>query len=140
MVLLPSKGLTAISVPAPGESPKLIWAENDLAPSAASPVVAKDKVYTVNRSGVLLQASLVDGKVLSKTRLGIGQQWATPAVIAGHAYCFDSNGKAAVVKLADEKAEVVWTGEFGESIQASPAIADGALYIRSDKHLWKIAN
>lgn len=140
MVLLPSKGVSAISVPGPGESPKLLWNENDLAPSAASPVVAKDKVYTVNRSGVLIQANLSDGKVVSKTRLGIGQQWATPAIVAGHAYCLDSNGKAAVVKLADEKAEVVWTGELGESIQASPAIADGALYIRSDKHLWKIAN
>jgi hypothetical protein len=28
--------------------------------------------------------------------------------------------------------------EFGETILCTPAISGGALYVRSDKHLWKI--
>jgi hypothetical protein len=31
------------------------------------------------------------------------------------------------------------SGSMGETILATPAIASGALYIRSDKHLWKLA-
>ena len=37
------------------------------------------------------------------------------------------------------RGEIVGTGQFDEAIQSSPAIADGALYVRSDQHLWKIA-
>ena len=41
----------------------------------------------------------------------------------------------------DEKTrpgELVGGGAIDEPVLASPAIADGALYIRSDRHLWKI--
>jgi hypothetical protein len=40
----------------------------------------------------------------------------------------------------DGQAEIIGKGKLEGPIQASPAISDGALYVRSDKHLWKIAN
>jgi hypothetical protein len=33
----------------------------------------------------------------------------------------------------------VATNEFGETLLASPAVSGDAMYVRSDKHLWKIA-
>ena len=35
--------------------------------------------------------------------------------------------------------ELVAKNELGESILGSPAVVDGALYIRSDAHLFKVA-
>jgi hypothetical protein len=42
-----------------------------------------------------------------------------------------------VVKPGEKEPEVVGTGTVGETILATPAVADGALYLRSDQHLWK---
>jgi hypothetical protein len=46
-----------------------------------------------------------------------------------------------VVRLSSEdaKGEVVARHELGEGVFGSPAIGDGALYIRGEKHLWRIA-
>ena len=49
-----------------------------------------------------------------------------------------------MVKLSeneDEKAEVVHEHVFeGEVFLGSPAISDNALFVRSDKFVWKIAS
>ena len=43
-----------------------------------------------------------------------------------------------VVRLG-RKGELVGTSDFGEIIKASPAVVDDAMFVRSDRHLWKIA-
>ncbi|MCA9263654.1 MAG: PQQ-binding-like beta-propeller repeat protein [Planctomycetales bacterium] len=138
VVVMASEGLSAIKVPQSGGSPEALWSSNKLSTGASSPIVHDGKVYTVNRAGVLNCGNLTDGEVTWKLRLGIGRQWATPAVAGDLMYCFDSDGKAAVVRLADEP-EVVATAEFDEGFQASPAVANGAVYIRTDKRLLKFA-
>ncbi len=55
-------------------------------------------------------------------------------------YCINQNGKSQVIDVADEKqGKIVGTGQLKGVIQCSPAVSDGALYVRSDGHLWKIA-
>ena len=39
----------------------------------------------------------------------------------------------------DKKGEVVSRLELGEPILGTPALAGGAFYVRSDKHLWKFS-
>ena len=70
-----------------------------------------------------------------------GPFWGTPALVGNRLYCISQEGLAQVVEYSDEgrQGEVIGKGEIGETIQASPAVADGALFIRSDRHLWKIA-
>ena len=61
-------------------------------------------------------------------------------MIAGdHMYIFNQDGLAQVVQLGDKSGEIVGRGDFGEPIFGTPVIADGALYVRTDGHLWKIA-
>ena len=45
-------------------------------------------------------------------------------------------------RALSRKAAVIGVGEsdFGARIQGSPAISGNALFVRSDKHLWKITN
>lgn len=137
-VYLPTKGLTALEV---GDStaPKFLWESNQLSPSASSPIVDGDRVYTINRAGVLACASTEDGKILWQQRVG-GSHWSTPIIADHHMYCINQEGKVRIVKLGESKGEIVSEYEFGENIQASPAVVGNAMYIRSDKHLWKIAN
>ncbi|MGE5193143.1 MAG: PQQ-binding-like beta-propeller repeat protein [Deltaproteobacteria bacterium] len=142
---VPSKGLTALEPAAAGQPPRVLWQSNKLAPATASPLVMGDRVFNLNGSGVLACADVKDGQVLWQLRLQVtlgekasrGAFTSSPVAANGHLYFFNEDGVAMVVK-GGEKGEIVASHEFGEMILATPAIADGALYVRSDKHLWKI--
>ena len=92
----------------------------------------------INGAGVLSCADTGSGKLIWQLRIGQGQGafWSTPVIAGGHLYCFREDGTASVVKLGN-RGELVGKYAFGETILASPAVADGALYVRSDRHLWK---
>ena len=70
---------------------------------------------------------------------GRGRYWATPVLAGGHLFCVNQEGDASVVKIQDDGGVVVAKHQFGETIHASPAVVDGAVFVRSDRHLWKIA-
>lgn len=136
-VYLPANGITALDL-SEGTAPKLLWDSNSLNPSAASPIIHDGKIYTLNGTGVLTCADVKDGKSLWQLRIG-GKFWGTPVLAGKHMVCVNQDGKAKVVLLGEGKGEVVGESDFGELIQASPAIAGNAVYVRSDKHLWKIS-
>jgi hypothetical protein len=55
-------------------------------------------------------------------------------------YCFNDSGLAQLVALGKERGTLAGQHDFKESILGTPALADKALYVRSDQHLWKIAD
>lgn len=138
-IVLPSKGITVLNATADSQGPGFVWSENKLAPGAASPVVHDGRIYTVDRAPVLTCANLANGKTLWQQRLK-GSFWATPVVAGDHMFCLSFEGDCQVVKLGRNKAELAATNSFGEALQASPAVAGNAMYVRSDKHLWKISD
>ena len=137
-IILASKGITALRASVDSPTVDVLWSENKLSPGAASAVAHDDRVYTIDRAPVLTCANAKNGKTLWQQRLK-GAFWATPVIAGEHMYCVSFEGDCQVVKLGKSKAEVVATNSFGETLQASPAVADNAMYIRSDKHLWKIS-
>lgn len=136
-VYVPAKGVTALDL-SDGTAPKVLWDSNQLNPSPASPIIAGKRIYAMNRAGVLSCADTENGKALWQLRVG-GTYWSTPILAGGRMYCVNQDGKAKVIELGDTKGEVVGEADFGERVQGSPAVAGDALYVRSDKHLWKIA-
>jgi outer membrane protein assembly factor BamB len=102
--------------------------------------VVDGKVYILTRAGVLTCASVADGKTLWQLRVNAkGGLTSTPVVAGGNIYIFNDEGSSTVGKLGGEKGEIVGNGELGEQILCTPAVANGALYIRSHGHLFKIA-
>ena len=139
LVLTPSNGLAALAPEEGQKSPKVVWRESRLGPNMASPIAYGDYVYTIDKTGVLSGANVKTGEMLPKVRLpGKDAVSSTPVAAGGHLYILRESGHAVVIK-AGPKPEKVFEYEFGERFQATPAIANGALYIRSDGHLWKIA-
>lgn len=136
VIYAPLNGLTALRTSG-GEDFEVLWEESKLGPGSASFVIHGDRIYVLNRAGVLNAAELKSGKQLWQSRVG-GQYWASPVAAGHHLYCFDADGVARVVDL-DAEGKVVHTHEFGEPILGTPAIADGALFVRGDKHLWKFS-
>ena len=140
-LLVPSNGLTALKIDSTSKSPQKLWNEGKLSPGTPSPVVADGNVYIVNRAGVLTCASIADGKTLWQLRVnGKGGFSATPVVAGGNIYLFNEEGGSTVVKLGGEKGEIVGSGEVGEQILCTPAVANGGLFVRSHGHLFKIAS
>ncbi|HEX5105111.1 MAG TPA: PQQ-binding-like beta-propeller repeat protein, partial [Pirellulaceae bacterium] len=137
-IYLPANGLTALDVAAGSTSPSLAWDSNRLSPGNASPVVLGDRVYLLAKAGVLNCGDAATGDLLWQERLK-GTFWATPVIANGHAYCVNQDGQCLVVNLAGEKGEVVHTAEIGEGFFGTPAVAGNGLYLRGEKHLWKIA-
>lgn len=137
-IFVPCNGLTALRHESGSANPTLLWQENSLNPGTASPVAYRGRVYTANRAGVLTCADVKDGQSKWKLRL-TGPFTATPIAAGDYMYLFNEEGSGQVVKLGDEAGEIAGTNALGETILATPAIADGALYVRSHGHLWKIA-
>ncbi len=136
LLLVPGGGLTALRVGA--SAPEVVWKELRLDPSSASPVVRAEHVYSLSRAGVLNCAEWATGKLVWQLRLK-GPFWATPLIAGDYLYALNQDGLAQVVRLG-ATGEEAFTFEFGEPVLGSPAAADGALYVRGEKHLWKIAS
>ena len=141
-IFVPADGLTALSRQPGNQPPKVLWQDAKLAPTNSSPIINEGRIYTLNSASVLTCGDTLTGKVLWRLRL-TGPFWATPAIAAGHAYCVNDKGLAQVVRLGagdgGDPGELVSEYDFGEPILGSPAVADGAVYFRSDAHLWKVA-
>lgn len=138
VIYIPSNGITAIR---PGKSdkktPEILWQENSLSPATASPIVVDDRVFVLNRAGVLTAADKASGERLWQLRTR-GPFSGTPIVADGHMYLASEKGVLQVVDLAG-KGEIVSTFDLNDVILASPSAANGAIYLRSDSSLWKIA-
>ena len=143
-LFVPINGTTAYSLSSNGDLNEE-WNSPKLRPQSMSSVVYGDNIYALTRSGVLTSFSAIDGTEQQKIRvIKGGSAWATPIVADGHMYFFAQAGQSYVVKLGvatGEKPEIVHQHTFEDEVfLGSPAVANDAMFVRSDKFLWKIAN
>jgi outer membrane protein assembly factor BamB len=135
-IVIPSKGLTTIRPAA--DSFEQVWNAADLSPATSSPVVVGDMAFVLNSSGVLSAGSTVTGERLWQLRLR-GKFSSTPLAGSGHLFAFSEAGVAFVVKPEADKGQIVSELDLAETIMCSPGAADNALFIRSDRHLYRMA-
>ena len=137
ILYVPSNGLTALTRPQEGKAAKVLWQSAQLSPATSSPLSYDGRVFTLNRAGVLTAAAADSGEVTWQLRLR-GPYSSTPVIGAGHLFAFNEKGFAQIVNLQGSKGKVVSELDFAETILCTPAIANGALFVRSDGHLWKL--
>jgi hypothetical protein len=87
---------------------------------------------------MLVSADSRTGELAGQLRLK-GPFSSSPVSAGGLIYCFSEEGKGFVVKPTSKDPLLVGTADLKETILCTPAIAGNALYVRSDKHLWKVA-
>lgn len=132
------EGLTAVATAGDHEGDRKLWTDSRLQCGNASPLVTDDRLYLLNRAGVLNCVLLDDGSSEWKQRLG-GRFWATPIIAGQRMYAVTDTGEAIIVDLAAEDILAKCSLGEGQEVLGSPAVANGALYVRSHEHLWKIA-
>jgi outer membrane protein assembly factor BamB len=135
---VPSNGLTVLEPVGEGAAPRQLWRSAQLRPGTPSPLVAGDRVLSLNDNGVLSCGDVSDGKRLWQVRL-TGPFSATPVAANGFLYCVSEKGLLQVVDATKPEGALVSELSLGETVLGTPAIAQGALWVRSDGKLWKIA-
>jgi outer membrane protein assembly factor BamB len=112
------------------------WTTNRGVPHTASPLLVGGELYLVSDGGVASCLDARKGKVHWKQRLG-GNYSASPLYAAGKIYFQSEQGTGEVIKAGKEFKQLA-RNALGERTLASYAAAGGALYIRTEKHLYKI--
>ena len=64
-----------------------------------------------------------------------GFKWISQGGVAVKGYLFDQRGRTTVVSAWADWT-ILATSDFGEDIYATPAIADGQLFVRTNGHLY----
>ena len=135
MLYVPNDGLAAVTPVATEPAP--VWRSTKLACGIASPLAWGDAVATINRAGVLSVAARADGALQGQVRLA-GSFWASPILVGDTVVAVNKEGATFLVSLAD-KPTIASENQLPGTFTATPAIADGSLYLRSETALWKIA-
>lgn len=119
----------------------LLWNIEAKTPSnLSSPLFYKDRLYVVKSGGLASCYDTRAGTALwERSRIGnFGDYFASPVAAAGKIYISGKNGF--IVELEDgPELKVLGKHDMGEEIIATPAIADGRLYIRTRENLLCVA-
>jgi outer membrane protein assembly factor BamB len=105
-------------------------------PSRCSPLLIGDLLYLVNEKGFASCLEAKTGQQVWQHRLD-GQFSAAPLFAGGHIYCCSQEG-ATYVMAPGRTAKVVAVNKLDDGFMASPAVADGALFLRTKTHLYRI--
>ncbi len=112
------------------------WRTTKGAPLTPSVVVAGDELYGVADSGIATCWDAKTGTVHWQERIE-GNYSASPIVAEDKIFFLSEDGVGTVVKAA-QTFEKIATNKLEERALASYAVADGALFIRTAGHLYRI--
>ncbi len=130
--------LTIPDSPTP-ESP-FMWAQMRGGPYMPTPIVTNQMITILDNAGILTGLDLSSGKRLFRQRLRAEKAnayTASPVASGEHMYCTSEEGWTFVVAM-DGKGTIVAQNELGEAVLSTPAISQGKILIRGEKHLFCI--
>jgi outer membrane protein assembly factor BamB len=135
-VFVPGKDFLALKPASDSMTPEVVWKSTKVkAMGYPSPVFHENRIYVMSRVGVNC-FDAANGEQVWQQRAKPGFS-GTPVIGDGKLYICSNEGTTTVIKLGD-KPEVLSANELGDTIMATPAIADGAIFLRSDKYLYCI--
>ena len=106
-----------------------------------SGVVVDGRLYIVNAGPATAQCiECRTGKVLWAKELEGGPSWGSVVLAARRLYVTSRKGVTTVFRPDPEKFELLATNDLGETSNATPAISDGQIFLRTDGHLYCIAD
>jgi outer membrane protein assembly factor BamB len=119
----------------------IAWRVNRGGPPMASPLLYHGRLYIAEQNGgVVTCFDAASGKQLWKERLpGARGFTSSPWAYGGKVYILDDNAVTHVLEAGPEF-KVVSKNALNEQCWSSPALAGGAIYLRTVDHLWCIRN
>lgn len=115
---------------------RIAWTIRRGAPNTPSFLLIGDELYLLADSGVLSCVDARTGNVHYQER-ACGQSSASPVYAEGRIYLLDEQGLGVVLAPGKEFKKLA-ENPLGERTLASYAVQDGALFVRSEEHLFRI--
>lgn len=112
------------------------WTDKKQVPKRSSPILVGDELYTVSDKGVATCRDARTGETFWSERI-LGDCSASPLFVDGRICFFGEDGRAAVLQPGKEFVKLAENQVDGR-IMASVAIADRALFLRTETHLYRI--
>jgi outer membrane protein assembly factor BamB len=119
--------------------PDKLWENKRDFPYVPSPLTRGEHAYFVNDSGYAFCFHLKSGKKVWQERQPDAKFSASPVMIDGKIYACSEQGDVYVF-AAEPTYQQLAKNSLGALIRATPAVADGRLYIRGGEYLFCIGN
>ena len=132
-------GLLAIKMGGEGDQTAnaIRWRYQKPVPQVPSTLLYQGVLYMINDSGILISFDPATGKVIKQGRLhgAIDKYFSSPVAADDKVFVIGQGGQVSVVKAAGDW-EVLAVNELDDECFATPAIADGRIYIRTRSALY----
>jgi outer membrane protein assembly factor BamB len=137
-VFVPGSPFVAVRPDDGTGKPKLDWQSTRLPTGYGSPLYYQNRVYAVSDKAVVNCVDAVSGKHLWTERLD-GSVHASPVAAGGKIYVVNQEGTTFVLDPNGSPRLVAENALPLKDVLASPAVANGAIYLRSENALYCIA-
>lgn len=122
--------------PEPGAG-HVAWQVQPGSPYTPTPLVYRDRLWSVTDNGILTVFDLDTGERVHRTRMAVGAGFsASPVASDGRLYFASEDGEVFVLS-AENYAEVARI-DMGEPLMATPAIAGGRMFLRGRDRIWAV--
>ncbi|MEZ5317345.1 MAG: PQQ-binding-like beta-propeller repeat protein [Vicinamibacterales bacterium] len=113
------------------------WKYQRAVPQLPSPLVFEHVLYMVNDGGIVTTLNPETGALIKQGRLtgALGAYFASPVAADGHLYFVSQLGAVAVLPPGGDLTPVV-VNDLKEDAYATPAFADGRIYVRTVEALY----
>jgi outer membrane protein assembly factor BamB len=132
-------GLLAIKMGGEGDqtATAIRWRYQKPVPQVPSTLLYKGVLYMINDSGILISFNPATGEVLKQGRLhgAIDKYFSSPVAADDKVFLIGQGGQVSVLKAAGDW-QVLAVNELDDECFATPAIADGRIYIRTRSALY----
>lgn len=117
-----------------------LWKVGKTLPNVPSPLLYRGVLYTLKEGGIFTSYNPATGEVLKQGRLAgaLDDYYASPIATDGRIYVVSETGKATVIQ-AGAQWEIVRVNDMNDGCKATPAIADGKMYLRTYSALYCFA-
>ncbi len=115
---------------------EIAWRLRRGAPLTVSPILVGDELYTVTDAGIATCIDALTGAIHWQQRLG-GNHSASPVHAGGRIYFQNEEGVTTVIAPGAEFEQLA-RNEVDGSTLASVGVSDGALFLRTGTHLYRI--
>lgn len=114
----------------------VVWTSDSQIPKKPSLLLSGQELLSCNDTGVATCFDALSGETLWRARIG-GNFAASPILAGGLIYLFDQDGKGTVLQAGREHIQVA-VNTLDEGCNASPAVAEDAIILRTASHLYRI--
>ncbi|MDD4789499.1 MAG: PQQ-binding-like beta-propeller repeat protein, partial [Pirellulales bacterium] len=122
--------------PRTGTPPEVAYELTGSLPYVVTPIGVGDLLFSWYDKGIVTCLEASTGKIVWKERIG-GEYFASPVCVGDRLYGISRDGRV-VVLAASRRFEELARIDLGERTNATPAIAGGAMYLRTASHVIAI--